>query len=328
MEDYETERQANIQRNKALIKSLGLANAAHAAKSSKQPPAKKRKVVVAEARPTRSSARIASVPKPSYTSPSPPPNAPQSRAKSSRANRVRNEPSEALQSQELSSPPASLSDLIASWSSWTPAEPEPSRDTTGVFHFTSHPSFTPNKSPAEILREGAFGGSYFRPLYSSKLRTIIRDDYLHTVPNDWREGMNVEKYLTSEQYDPEVNKYGVACGQSIEEWEKAGWIRHEFDPRGWFEWYCKFFRGRRCEDDERQVGRWDRCVGAKGRWRRVLLKKYRQAGIRSAMDEGEDDEADNGRGLSPVVHQTCFHWAWEVRQEVLDELWEGNGSTS
>ena len=321
MGDYENERQVNIQRNQALIKSLGLANAARNSAPSRRPPAKKRKLANSDVMPTRSSARIASAPRATYTSPSPPPRGQRSRNETTKTNSIKRESSPPQVLQEPSPSPSSLSDLIASWSSWTPVEPEPDRDADGTFHFASHLNFTPNKSPSEILREGAFGGTYFRPLYSSKLRTTIRDDYLDTLPPEWREGLNVDVYLTSDQYDPVVNKYGVSCGQSIEEWEKAGWIRHEFDARGWFEWYCRFFRGRRCEDDERQVGRWERCVGEKGRWRRVLTKKYIQAGIRSVMDDGDDEEDQSGRSLSPVVHQTCLHWAWELRQEELDRLW-------
>lgn len=128
----------------------------------------------------------------------------------------------------------------------------------------------------------------------------------------------MEKYLTSSTYDPEVNKFGVACGQSIEAWEASGWIKHEFDVRGWMQWYVRFFRGRRCEDDERQVSRWKKCVGETGRWRRMLLKKYGQMGVRTVWDDGEEEE---GREVSPVMHQTCLHWAFEVRQEVLDEYW-------
>ena len=75
---------------------------------------------------------------------------------------------------------------------------------------------------------------------------------------------DVEKYLTSNTYDPEINKYGVACGQTIEEWEAAGWIVHEYDVRGWFQWYCRFWLGRRCADDDRQISRWKRCVTDRG----------------------------------------------------------------
>ena len=73
--------------------------------------------------------------------------------------------------------------------------------------------------------------------------------------------------------------------------------------------------GRRCEDDERQIGRWSRCVGEKGRWRRTLLKKYVQAGIRSVVNEGDDGI----EGVSPAIHQTCFHWGWEISQDDLDK---------
>ena len=75
--------------------------------------------------------------------------------------------------------------------------------------------------------------------------------------------------------------------------------------------------GRRCEDDERQVGRWRKCVGETGRWRRMLLKKYEAARVREVWDDGEEE----GKEVSPVVHQTCHHWAFEVRQGVLDEYW-------
>ncbi|KAL8665066.1 MAG: hypothetical protein Q9168_007781 [Polycauliona sp. 1 TL-2023] len=172
-----------------------------------------------------------------------------------------------------------------------------------------------------MLREGCFGGSYFRPLYSKRLGITISDDYLE-LPLAWTTGLDVDKYLTSPTYDPDVNKFKVSCGQSIEEWEAAGWIDHEYDVRGWFQWYCRFFMGRRCEDDERQVGRWKRCVGETGRWRRMLIKKYAAAGIREVFDDGEEEEQVE---VSPVMHQTCFHWALEMRQDILDRYWNGVG---
>ena len=322
MADYETERAANIKQNQALLKSLGLSHGRQDSKPARPAPSKKRKFTALEARPTRSSARLASVPKRNYNSPSP--EAPdRSRSvpikREPRATRQKENDHEVTPEIILT---LAISDLIVSWPSWAPSAPEPDQDDTGTFHFDSHPSFLPNKSPAEILREGAFGGTYFRPLYSQKLRTTIRDDYIDTIPEEWREGLNLERSLLSDEYDPQVNKFGVACRQSIEEWEKAGWIRHEWDVRGWFQWYCRFFRGRRCEDDERQVGRWERCVGPKGRWKRALLKKYIKAGVRNVMDEEADEDEDGGPRLSPLVHQTCHHWAFEIRQEVLDEAWE------
>lgn len=166
-----------------------------------------------------------------------------------------------------------------------------------------------------MLSEGAFGGSYYRPLFSKALQTTIEDDWKE-LPDKWLRKLNPDKYLTSSTYDPEVNKFGVKCGQSIEQWEAAGWIAHAYDVRGWFQWYTRFWLGRRCEDDDRQVGRWERCVGKTGRWRRMLLKKYLMARIRTVADEGVDDEE-----VSPVMHQTCHQWAYEVRQHDLDDAW-------
>ena len=320
MSTYEADRQLNIRANRELIKSLGLRLKQEP--EAKEPPTKKRKSLPKPSQvATRASARLASAPQPSYTSsPSPPP------AKAGRSHPQNPKP-------KPPAGPVSSSDgrkldpenLRVSWSSWAATAPPPTRSDDGSFHFTSHPIFKPNKSPAEILREGAFGGSYFRPLRSATLGITVSDDW-RELPAEWTVGLSVERFLTSPQYDASVNKFGVACGQSIEEWEANGWIAHEFDVRGWFQWYCRFFQGRRCEDDDRQVGRWARCVGETGRWRRTLLKKYRQAGVRTVWDDGEDDDGEDegeaARRLSPVVHQTCHHWAFEIRQEVLDELWE------
>lgn len=187
--------------------------------------------------------------------------------------------------------------------------------------------FTPNLSPASIIRQGAFGGTYFRPYYSKTLRTTVSDDW-QELPPKWTAGLDPDTYLASNTYNPAVNKFGVTCGQTIEEWEAAGWIRHDHDIRGWFQWYCRFFLGRRCEDDERQISRWRKCAGETGRWRRMLLKRYKEAGVRSVADEGadEDEMVEEGerRDVSPVMHQTCWHWAWEVRQDELDRLWAGS----
>ncbi|KAH8156114.1 hypothetical protein CIB48_g12135 [Xylaria polymorpha] len=158
------------------------------------------------------------------------------------------------------------------------------------------------------------------PLAAPTGGPCIRDIYATTIPEDWCELPETwlvrgARYLTSDTYDPEVNKYGVGCSQSIEEWEAAGWIGHEYHVCDWFQWYCRFWMGRRCEYDEHQINRWRKCVGETGRWRRPLLKKYVQNGIRTVTDE--DEEVDEKRDVSPVVHQTCHHhhWAWEVRQE-------------
>lgn len=340
MDRFSSRRLDNIRRNQEVLEELGAVAQAEAIRQSSNPAtatdgpggaraAKRRRVEKPRARaaPTRASARIASAPaRPSYDEDGPAavdasPGARNRRAKAPRRGRPaqaqEEDHEESLDPGEGSDLTSDIAALRASWSSWSPSAPPPTRDDAGVLHFTSHPGFTPNKTPSEVLREGAFGGSYFRPLYSKKLRASVSGDHAE-LPAPWTAGLDVGRYLTSPAYDPDANKFKVACGQSIEEWEAAGWIDHRFDVRGWFQWYCRFYMGRRCEDDERQVGRWRRCVGGTGRWRRMLLKKYVAAGVREVWDDGADEEAAE---VSPVMHQTCHHWAFEVTQDVLDEYW-------
>ncbi|KAI1306569.1 hypothetical protein F5Y03DRAFT_384058 [Xylaria venustula] len=337
MSTYEARRLENIKRNESLVKDLGLQGQAalHARTLPRQPAASRKPASrgrkLPAPRPTRASARIASASnKPSYAEPGgdiASPMGRQSRHDKSPLQHQSTSTSPTTVKTPLPSPSPELSTytdsetLKASWSSWTPSASLPTRDDEGNYHFDSHPLFTPNKSPEAIIREGSFGGSYWRPLYSRHLRTTISGDW-EELPESWTDGLSVERYLTSDTYDADVNKYGVACGQSIEEWEAAGWIDHRYDVRGWFQWYCRFWLGRRCEDDERQINRWRKCVGETGRWRRTLLKKYIQNGVRTVTDE--DDKVDEKKDVSPVVHQTCHHWAWEVRQEALDRFWSNN----
>ena len=322
---FETKRLQNIRDNRALLENLGVKQQANAIHDSQAlvPAKKKRKIGNASLNlaPSRSSARIQSAPRPLYNEDAlanTVAETKKSKQKSKSAKQVTFAKSEEETDEEPELPTENIEELRASWSSWEAVAPPPTRDEAGVFHFESHPDFTPNKSPEEVIREGCFGGSYFRPLYSKKLGTTISDDW-EELPASWVEGFNVDTYLTSPTYDPEANKFKVACGQSIEEWEAAGWIDHRFDVRGWFQWYCRFFRGRRCEDDERQVSRWKKCVGVTGRWRRMLLKKYVGMGVREVFDDGAEEGEE--QEVSPVMHQTCHHWAFMVTQEVLDGYW-------
>ena len=307
MEDIETQRQENIKRNKDELRKLGILYTPSVKVNglNKAANAKKRKFDQPTLPASRSSARIASAPsRPSYNKDErdyaslPRKKGRQIVTKNSKRNEVKQE--------EVAEIPAKDIDTIrAGWTSWKATAPTPIRDEDSTFHFQDEPTFTPNKSPEEMIREGCFGGSYWRPLYSRRLGTTIVDDYKE-LPLSWISGLDVEKFLTSPEYDPEVNKYKVSSGQTIEEWEAAGWINHTYDVRGWFQWYCRFFMGRRCEDDERQISRWRKCVGVTGRWRRMLLKKYVAMGIREVFDDGEEEE---GNDVSPVMHQTCHHWA-------------------
>lgn len=111
--------------------------------------------------------------------------------------------------------------------------------------------------------------------------------------------------LTSANYDPSMNKYGVKCGGSLGMWESSGWIS-EVDPYGWFQWYCRFYQGRRCSDDARQISRWLKIAGPKGRFKSQLCNKIMSANSRA------DDES-----ISPVIRQTLFHWGLLITEDIV-----------
>jgi hypothetical protein len=328
--EYERERRANIAKNKALMLDLGLAPLRdEASKPDRPPPRKKQK---ASDQPVRASARLASrpatlpqdptIPLRPFTQDTQEKPKPKTKTKSNprfgTSTHLVSKVTEITGSTEPQDRSKDIDKIVRGWSDWISEAPSPARDEIGNFHFIDFPEFQPNKSPAEILHEGAFGGSYYRPLYSRKLGITVRDDW-RELPDEWLEGIDPEKYLLKSAYDASINKAGVACGQSIEEWEANGWIAHDYDVRGWFQWYTRFFQGRRCPDDDRQVGRWSRCVGPRGRWKRTLLKQYLKNGIRYVNDEG--DVGEEGGEVSPVITQTCLHWAYEIRQGDVDEVW-------
>jgi len=101
-----------------------------------------------------------------------------------------------------------------------------------------HPGFTPDLTPKEMLELGVFGGKYM---------TDCRSEF----PISWF----VHAKLSPQRHDPRLNYFGVSASQSLASWIEKGWIYHE-DPRGWFQWYCRYYMGRRCPDDERQIRRW------------------------------------------------------------------------
>ena len=325
MNDYESHRLEKIKKNQALLAELDIQPVVpkqNRSRKTDQPQTKRRKLHH-ETAPSRASARIAATPvKVNYSEdasvrPVSPlsSNALTKRSKKQTKSEPRPEDTESLV------PVKNVDEIQAGWTDWKPEAPAHTRDEQNVFHFLDFTDFTPNKSPEEMLREGCFGGAYFRPLRSRRLGIVIEGDW-QELPEEWISGLNVDRYVVSAVYDPDVNKFKVSCGQSIEEWEAAGWIAHDFDVRGWFQWYTRFFRGRRCADDERQVSRWKKCVGETGRWRRMLLKKYMQLGVRHVFDDGADED---GPEVSPVMHQTCHHWAFEVRQNHLDAFWASGG---
>lgn len=98
--------------------------------------------------------------------------------------------------------------------------------------------FEPQLTPAEMLELGVFGGKYL---------TDCRDEF----PASWFRHAK----LSADRHDAKLNYFGVSASQPLSIWRKKGWIHHD-DPRGWFQWYCRYYMGRRSLDDERQIKRW------------------------------------------------------------------------
>lgn len=136
-----------------------------------------------------------------------------------------------------------------------------------------HPDFKPQLTPKQMLELGVFGGKYMT-------------DCKKEFPKSWF----TKAKLFHEFHNPELNYFKVNASQPLSVWRKNGWIYKE-DPRGWFQWYCRYYYGRRCSDDERQIKRWKaivRHVGAvKKNCNRKDLecrKKERQALLHWAYD--------------------------------------------
>ena len=185
---------------------------------------------------------------------------------------------------------------------------EPTRDeATGALLFPDRADFVPNLTPAEVLRAGSFGGGYFRPI-TSTVTGVHHDRVWEELPDEWLEGVDIGTHVSSLVYNKNVNKFGVGCGAKAGSkdtfgqafWEQKGWIKAQ-DPFGWFHWYCRFYQGRRSDDDERQVSRWLKCCGPKGRWKQNLIGKCLR-----------DGKSFDDASVSPVVRQTLQHWAYRL----------------
>jgi hypothetical protein len=101
------------------------------------------------------------------------------------------------------------------------------------------PAFRPELTPSQMLKLGVFGGKYM---------TDCRAEF----PPEWFKGAK----LCHEFHDPELNYFKVNASQTLAVWREKGWI-YEEDPRGWFQWYCRYYMGRRIPgEDQRQIRRW------------------------------------------------------------------------
>eukprot|EP00439_Symbiodinium_sp_Y106_P013154 s1261_g1.t3 len=186
------------------------------------------------------------------------------------------------------------------------------RDSAGRLIFPDAPGFEPNLTPAQCIKAGIFGGCYFNPRGGKPgiLGREVKIDHKE-FPNSWFKNVP-EKFFLSRRYCASTNKYGVKSGQDQAAWEMAGWIREQ-DPRGWFQWYCRFYQGRRSPDDARQIQRWKACAGFLGRWRNQLCSRINGSG-----------RAFNDAAVAPVIRQTLLHWAYELT-EFDWELWFTRG---
>jgi hypothetical protein len=135
------------------------------------------------------------------------------------------------------------------------------------------PHFTPQLTPKEMLHFGVFGGKYM---------TDCRDEF----PPSWF----ARAKLCATRHDPELNYFGVNASQPLREWRRKGWI-HPQDPRGWFQWYCRYYMGRRSPDDERQIRRW-----------RAIARHA--AAVRKNCPPGDLDCRRRQR-------QALLHWAYD-----------------
>ena len=139
------------------------------------------------------------------------------------------------------------------------------------------PEFKPELTPKQMLELGVFGGKYM-------------SDCKKEFPADW---FNNAK-LNHEFHDPNLNFFRVNASQSLSVWKNKGWI-FPCDPRGWFQWYCRYFMGRRIpEIDKIQIKRW------KAIKRHISqLKKHCKKGDFACR---------------PKQRQAVLHWAYDSRK--------------
>ncbi len=139
------------------------------------------------------------------------------------------------------------------------------------------PEFKPELTPKQMLALGVFGGKYM---------TDTRKEF----PKDWF----ARAKLSPGGRDKTLNHFGVDASQPLSIWNANGWIHHE-DPRGWFQWYCRYYMGRRIPDeDRRQIKRW-----------KAMRRHVRQ--IQGHCTPGD-------LHCRPRQRQALLHWAYDSRK--------------
>lgn len=142
------------------------------------------------------------------------------------------------------------------------------------------PDFRPELTPKEMLALGVFGGRYMR-------------DCTEEFPKDWF----VEAKFHPQElpgHDKNLNYFKEDASQPLSVWKKKGWI-YEDDPRGWFQWYCRYYMGRRIPgEDERQIKRWKAI-------RRHIAQVIRNCRVGDIF-------------CRPRQRQVLLHWAYDSRK--------------
>ena len=139
------------------------------------------------------------------------------------------------------------------------------------------PEFRPDLTPAGMLRLGVFCGKYM---------TDCRDEF----PAEWFS----DAKLASDKRDCSLNYFGVDASQNLSVWRAKGWIYPD-DPRGWFQWYCRYYLGRRLpQEDARQIKRW-----------KAMRRHVRQ--IERNCEPGDPM-------CRPRQRQALRHWAYDSRR--------------
>ena len=138
--------------------------------------------------------------------------------------------------------------------------------------------FKPELTPKQMLELGVFGGKYM---------TDCRDEF----PADWFANAK----LSHDRHDPSLNYFGVNASQPLSVWLTKGWVNSKHDPRGWFQWYCRYYMGRRLPaEDERQIRRW-----------KAMTRHLAQ--IRHNCRHGDAT-------CRPRQRQALLHWAYDTRK--------------
>lgn len=135
------------------------------------------------------------------------------------------------------------------------------------------PEFKPELSPQQMLEMGVFEGHYM---------TDCRDEF----PSDWFKNAK----LSPEYADVDMNFFKIKSRQPLSVWRQKGWIIAP-DPRGWFQWYCRYYLGRRIPDlDEKQIKRWN------------SFKRHRAQVIKNCMT--------GDLACRPKQRQALLQWAY------------------